>query len=658
LLIGQRNHHKPSPYFEAKEYAQSRPLTDAKKYYPFLHYLLHTNGFNPATPWDKRYLEYAPEAKDYERSLLLHAILYHQNDFGSSLEEKVFLHKTSQSKTDTVDYIFSYSRTPSIYVEKQTFESVNIEINYCNEDLILIGSQAPSGWRKTRLVRLMHENQTCSSSPCTVEVVSSNSVRIKVHKPTILDVELVSQIWSYPLSEEEKILLVVKHIKDLESRGAYSSSLRARTPDSFRWSVTDVDMPFERESTAISVTFVPKEIPKNNVKRILLFSHEDSRTGAPIYLGQLAEELLGLGFDVHVVSLRPEMRAGTFSFLKRRHTYLEDCKPKQFRTALIMHHWLLTGIGEMALRAHILKIKPDLVLANSLCSSDGIKLVTKMQIPNMLYVHESWNFDENEWKTNDVFQLRVREALEASNVTIFGSKSTQNHWLSSGFAINGYVIPTLRKLKTPDTFKRKTLNHVLRKSMGIPNHSFVLLSVATFEDRKRIEDIVRSFLMFSNPDSFLILVGRDPKGSNSVLEDLVRGNKNIRIVDATHDLAPYYAAANCLVFASQEETMPLILQEAAQWKIPRISSMYPGYEELIPNDKYGFLFPVGDISRLAQLMNHVYENRHNLDEIQECAYELQNNLHYASSDHLIELMKLLMHIRTSVYPSGWITDES
>ena len=137
------------------------------------------------------------------------------------------------------------------------------------------------------------------------------------------------------------------------------------------------------------------------------------------------------------------------------------------------------------------------------------------------------------------------------------------------------------------------------------------------------------------------------------MKSMVENKSNIHVIEATRQLEDYYAAADCLIFASEEETMPLVLQEAALLGIPRIVSMYAGYMELIPSEDYAFLFPTGDISALKDRMEFFIQNTEKAMAVAERAKKFQVEKLQENDTSLLDLIQFVYQNRFSMQPNEW-----
>jgi len=660
VLKGQKLLLSPSPYFSASEYVHTNPPTFLKSRYSFLHYLFNGSGSHPSTTWDYNYVIFAPEAKTYEQSLLTHAFRYYRREFHDGSLKFIESQLVVSEEILEQELVLKIETLPNALANTNSSILLNIEINIDScDDIIFIGPQNSLSNMRILTNRKEHVHDLNSyPTNLKVEVKGPHCVLIETHGVHFINPAQIASVMSRDKPSIEKAEAIYLLFADVDSRSKYALMLRSRIAESFSSSRLTSTNYKTSPSDERRLTLRSQVQGSAKIKKILLVSHEDSRTGAPIYLNQLALELAEGNYDIQVVSLRPNMRSGVFSKLGKQHTYLEDWRSKTLRKPSILRNWVLTQEGENAFGRLLKKFNPDLVIANSLCSADIIRMSVGYSTPSMLYVHESWDFSGRDFNTQGTFQARVKESLEASNFVLFGSQATYDHWRSSNCAINGVVIPTFRSLEISKKSEQDRMRNKLRSKLKINLDSTVFLSVATFEPRKRIADIVVAFCELKVSNAYLILVGANPLQPDYKLQRMVKNCSNIFIVNSTKNLEEYYAAADCLVFASEEETMPLVLQEAAHWKIPRICSRYRGYDELIPSQDFAFLFDVGDIKALTQEMKNVISDHLTSNEKAQKAFDLQSQQNLSSFDLLKSTINRLESFRSSVHPLSWYHEES
>lgn len=659
ILRGQVLKLKPAKEFDPVEYADLTPRTVAKNKWPFFHYLIHVSGHNPKTKWDYDYLRMVPACRSYDRSLLLHARLHNRNY--EKEEFRSFLSSTRKSENETWFvkkdlYVTHY--TPKINQTKNAI-SIDIIINSCRPFLFIPSSLAKvSDGIQVSTSRVKHLDHTAEpTEDISIEIYESRLV-IYSHRFIILDLDHIILTYQNFSDDTEKEFKITEMLNSINSRKSLPTSIQGKMESGFTFSISEIISEIEHQIYSDPVSLVSRTRDKHVCSRILLISHEDSHTGAPIYLNQLSQALGQNGFDVHILSLRPEFGSGSFSNLGKRHTYLADYKDRRDSKRDILHNWILTAAGVRAFSKVVKTHKPDLILANTLSSSDAIRMAVLHDVPSILYVHESWKYDPSDLKVKGTFQLRVKESMEAANLIVFGSIATYQHWQNPKFSFNGVVIPTYRRIKIPTDEKSALLRKKVRNNLEIPDDAKVFLSVATFEPRKRIQDIVISFNALNESNTYLILVGANRSLNDGDVIKLINGNHRIKLIKSTNDLYPYYASADCFVFASEEETMPMVLQESALFKLPRIISTYPGFQELTPSEEFAYLFPVGDVELLKFKMKDFLSSPELASKKALRALELQYAFNSETDLRIFSAINALFEHNFSLFPSDWSNEKS
>jgi glycosyltransferase involved in cell wall biosynthesis len=634
------------------------PLTTAKNVFPFFHYIHHSNGRHPIIDWDYGYLDFAPEAYEYNRSLLLHSHLYHRDQFKFRLE----VNKNRFQSPITTDIFgkkhLAMSTTIMLDPGPMIKSAVELQISSCETTVITPNTFTAHAEQEPVLLKRKTHLNPCpfSGEDFDVTISETNSISIMAHLPVIINLEILTPIILSSLSNSEKMNRIKSILRQIASRQIYIPVLSSNILSSFSLNLKDIEKHFKSSPSAGVVSFSSKVSTKRDCRRILLISHEDSFTGAPIYLAQLANQLEQHGIEIHIISLRPEWRKGVFTNFSKKLSYLEDYKFQKNSNSPVMNNWLLTEMGDKAIKKIVNDFEPDLILSNTLNSSDTIRIAQIYDIPSVLYVHEAWDFGGSNWETKDVFQMRAKEAFEAANLVLFGSRATEIHWRTSGLAINGLTVPSYRSVKAPR--EREEIRERARYRFGFSNENQIFLCVATFEPRKRIEDIVFAFDSLKIQSIRLILVGVDLGIESSQLSDMVRNDSRIILVKPTGNLVDFYAAADCFVFASIEETMPLVLQEAALWNLPRIIATYRGIEELVPSDEYAFLFPTRDVRALASRMEEFLSSQEKAQGMALRAFAHQIKLVEDRDSNFLESVLNLLEFRTSISPIGWVNGEN
>jgi glycosyltransferase involved in cell wall biosynthesis len=652
VIFSQSFSMNPNAFFDIKNYRKTQSLGSMSKKFPLFHYLAHSRGANPLTQWDERYLEYAPEAHDYKRSLLLHYYLHSDRSF-RFLKREVTLAESSTG------FLLTSRFNGYQDIKPETLPNIILRITSCASCIIIPTTRVhPEGADKVVYQKSYHPSDSdCHNETSNAVTCFENIINVSLHKPVILFSDRIETL----IAGYMKMQQTHSYFADLFSQYVTTSTnmlkdfsqLDTGNIESFYlWDEKQLD---SEDDSAYIAGVVQRVSIYSQIKRILLVSHEDSRTGAPIYLAQIAKELISVGFDVKIISLRDDFTDGVFTNFGEKFGYLKDYLAWEFRNSRTSSGWLLNQAGESALKTLLNDFSPDVVLINSLASSDVIRVCKIQNFSCLLYVHERSTFYDHPNILGTTLGSRVIEGLRGSEKVIFGSVATKNYWLNRVPIYQSTVVPTYRALSIPTLSHSLNMRIRFRSELGIDDYCKVFLAVATFEPRKRITDIVKAFKNIKDPAARLLLVGdSDIPGSVSqkVLK-LTEDDNRILIFKKQGDLDMFYSGADYFVHASEEETMPLVLQEAAQWGLPRVIARYQGIEEIVPGEELALTFQIGDIDELSIRMKQLLSNKINEKSMVEAAREYQTSQLRAGAKDLVELINSVNSDAISITPLGW-----
>jgi len=136
-----------------------------------------------------------------------------------------------------------------------------------------------------------------------------------------------------------------------------------------------------------------------------------------------------------------------------------------------------------------------------------------------------------------------------------------------------------------------------------------IISVGRLIPLKRNSDLLNAFYELQKDDKSIELIFL---GEGVLKDDLINYCKKLNIDKKVYFLGnvsnPFYYLnnSNLFVMNSQIEGFPNVLVEAIACGLPVISSdCKSGPEEILKNEKYGYLYPVGDIDKLIEKMKLV-----------------------------------------------------
>lgn len=178
----------------------------------------------------------------------------------------------------------------------------------------------------------------------------------------------------------------------------------------------------------------------------------------------------------------------------------------------------------------------------------------------------------------------------------------------------------------------------VRRELGLPADTKLLLSVAEFIERKHPQDILRAFASIDPDDTCLAFAGE-----GDLLEDMqqlatqLRIKEKVRFLGHRHDIPTLMRAAFATILASSQEGLPRSVMESLSLETPVIGSDIRGTRDLISSDS-GILFPVGDIEKLASAIKYLLNHPQSASRMGK-----QGRKRMASFDlrHIIELHETL-----------------
>jgi N-acetyl-alpha-D-glucosaminyl L-malate synthase BshA len=152
---------------------------------------------------------------------------------------------------------------------------------------------------------------------------------------------------------------------------------------------------------------------------------------------------------------------------------------------------------------------------------------------------------------------------------------------------------------TPIADERKRAE--ARSRLARPDEA-ILMHLSNFRPVKRVVDVVKIFAQVA-PEipAQLVLVGDGP--DRSAAEWLARDlhiQDKIRFLGKQEQVNELLPLADLLLMPSELESFGLVALEAMACKVPSIATRVGGVPELIDDGVTGLLYPVGDVTAMAQ----------------------------------------------------------
>lgn len=154
----------------------------------------------------------------------------------------------------------------------------------------------------------------------------------------------------------------------------------------------------------------------------------------------------------------------------------------------------------------------------------------------------------------------------------------------------------------------------LKSELNIAPDDFVFVFVGRLVKDKGINELVTAFedLHKLNSKAKLLLVGDYESDLDPLLPEVLNSiNENPAIISVgfQYDVRPYFAISDVLVFPSYREGFPNVVMQAGAMGLPSIVSDINGCNEIIENNRNGFIIPVKDSEAVFEKMKlYLYNN--------------------------------------------------
>lgn len=185
-----------------------------------------------------------------------------------------------------------------------------------------------------------------------------------------------------------------------------------------------------------------------------------------------------------------------------------------------------------------------------------------------------------------------------------------------------------------------------RSEFGFNCDDFVLISVGELSKRKNQEVIIKSLSCISNSHLKLLVCGLGEYECR--LNNLIKKlnlDGDVVLAGYRSDVKELLHSADCFVFPSLQEGLPVALMEAMSAGLPVVCSKIRGNTDLIKDGKGGFLFDPYDVYGLSESINKLMNSsrlckkmgQHNIEEVK--IYDIDN-----LSKEMTRIYEDVMHI--------------
>jgi glycosyltransferase involved in cell wall biosynthesis len=147
-----------------------------------------------------------------------------------------------------------------------------------------------------------------------------------------------------------------------------------------------------------------------------------------------------------------------------------------------------------------------------------------------------------------------------------------------------------------------------RADLGIPADAPVAIMIAEFIGRKRPQDLLRALVTMRRRDLHVVLAGAGPlAAATRTLAASLGLADRVHFLGFQKELRKFLLMSCCAVLCSSMEGLPRSVMESLACGIPVVGSDVRGTRDLLQNGT-GLLFPVGDVDKLAHLLDWILDH--------------------------------------------------
>lgn len=155
----------------------------------------------------------------------------------------------------------------------------------------------------------------------------------------------------------------------------------------------------------------------------------------------------------------------------------------------------------------------------------------------------------------------------------------------------------------------KTDKEKKRKSLGIGNDEFMILSVGELNKNKNHQIIIKAIARLNNRKIKYVICGQGPlKDELIILSKELKVERQVCFLGFRSDVSEIYKAADLFAFPSYREGLSLSLMEAMSSGLPVICSNIRGNSDLINDGKGGYLTNPDDVSGFGEAIKRLVDN--------------------------------------------------
>lgn len=185
--------------------------------------------------------------------------------------------------------------------------------------------------------------------------------------------------------------------------------------------------------------------------------------------------------------------------------------------------------------------------------------------------------------------------------------------------------------------KKEPTRQEIRNKLGIPEIKIILMSVGELTKRKNHMAVIEALACLKEYDILYVVCGDGPmKARLRARAEELGVRERVKLLGFRKDIAELHKMADIFVFPSLQEGLPVALMEAMASGLPIIASRIRGNEDLIQNNRGGYLVKAQDSEQLAEAISKMIKNPEQREKMEKRNLEIIK--HYGQ-DAVLQKMK-------------------
>jgi glycosyltransferase involved in cell wall biosynthesis len=252
----------------------------------------------------------------------------------------------------------------------------------------------------------------------------------------------------------------------------------------------------------------------------------------------------------------------------------------------------------------------DIIYSNALIPAGyaGCLIACKLGLPSVCYVGES--YIEHLYYSKFTKKKLVDVITNSTRIVSASSKLRDN---VLRIANPKEPVEVIYRGTDTQLFKPLDINLKLKRQLGLPDNSVVIVFVGWLVKRKGVSDLLNAFGMVATkfPQAYLLIIGEGPERENLRSLSRIMGiDKRVIFtgVVKNEEIPSYHSITDVMVFPSYAEGLPNAVVEAVACGKPVVATNVGGIPEVITPGINGFLITAGDVKTLSSNIIQILTN--------------------------------------------------